>query len=155
RLEQVQPGDAMNGRSIRNALIVGKNVDLRGMSVSDSIILADGSFEAERIRGSVVVARSTVGVNLLSTYCVFIAGTYVKLEQCDGQPGNSSNGSLVVTRGWLDLEMAYGTIVAASKGATIRRNQGATIINAPVPPQLGVPAAIAQNNGSRSVDVPD
>ncbi len=152
RLADVKAGDPMPARLVRNQLIVGRDINLRGLSVNDSIILADGSVEVESVRGSVIVARAAITVNGLSAYSVLVGGAYVRVAQFDGEPNKTFNGSLIASRGWADIETAYGTIIAASKGATIRRIHTATFINAPVPDQIG---PIAPNAAARSVKVPE
>ena len=152
RLAEVKAGDPMPARLVRNQLIVGRDINLRGLSVHDSIILADGSVEVESVRGSVIVARAAITVSGLSAYSVFVGGAYVRVAQFDGEPNKTYNGSLIASRGWADIETAYGTIVAASKGATIRRIHSATFINAPVPDQI---RPIAPNAAPRSVKVPE
>jgi hypothetical protein len=158
RLSEVKPGNPMPGRPMLKVLMVGKDVRLRDIAVRDSIVLADGNVELSRIDGCVIVARGAVTAHASSANSVIVAGALVKLGQYDGNPGNTTNGSLIVTRGWADLGAAYGTMVVAPEGITVGRSEGAIFINSPVPQPavlLGGVPAVARDRGSRSVKAPD
>jgi hypothetical protein len=151
RFANVKAGDQPMGRTLSGALLVGKDIDLKTTSLRNCIILADGNVDISGADNCVIVSRGTVAVHSISQLSVIVAGTLVKL-QLDGRPNNDA-GSLVVSRGWVDMgRSSYGTMVAAHEGVHAGRFQGTIFINMPVPPARLDPRGA---NASRSLSVND
>jgi hypothetical protein len=132
--------------------LVGKDIDLKTTSIRNCVILADGNVDVSGADSSVIVSRGTVTIHSISQLSVIVAGTLAKLR-LDGRPGNNDAGSLVVSRGWVDMgSSSYGTLVAAHEGINPGRFQGTVFINAAVPPARLDPQG---GNLSRSVAVND
>jgi len=156
RLKDVKPRELLQaGRVSRlwDSLAVCHDGDWKDTGVERSIILASGNVDVDVVRDSVIVARGIIKIHGFSEGCVLVAGTMIIAGQFDGQPGREEKGSIFVSRGWADLgETAHGTIVAAEKGISAVRTEGAVFVNAPVPaPQRGFPV----DSRGRSVRVTD
>jgi hypothetical protein len=143
RLADVKPPPAENpagnarGRSLHNALIVAKNVDLKNAMIRDSIILADGTVEVDSARGCVIIARGAVTVRSMSTYSVIVSGVYIRIAQFDGEPRNTTNGSLLVSRSRAEIGTPYGSLIVAPDGVAMTRvssRSDPVFINTPAPP---------------------
>ena len=148
RLANVRLADPLPGRSIRNQLVVGHDVDLKTTSLHGCIVLADGDVSVNVARESVIVARGVVTVNGFSQGSTIVAGTLIKIAQFDGQPGKTDGGSVIVSRGWAEIgTTAYGTIVAAPEGAILNSTQNVTFINTVMSGR--------DRGGSQTVKVPD
>ena len=156
RLKDVQPGEPQQlqgfggrgSRIMRGTVVVCNDALWHDANVDSSIIFANGNVEVDVVRNSVIVACGVITVHGSSDTCVLVAGTMVTLDTYDGRPGREENGSVIVSRGWANLDTAYGTIVAAEKGISLTRAEGAVFVNAPVPAQR-------RDNRSRSVRVAD
>lgn len=146
---------ALAGRQVQSRLVIGRDVDFKDTSLKNSIILADGSVTVLRAEGCVIVARGVVTIQMASSNCVIVSGVFVDLGQYDGMPGNATNGSLVVSRGWAEGRTGYGTIVAAPEGISFGRTDSAIFLNAPVPAGPALPGGIniGRDKASRSVNV--
>ncbi len=142
---------------LQSALVIGNDVNLSNTSVRNSIILATGNVDASQLDNCVVVAAGAIRVQMMSATSVLIAGVYVKSGQFDGKPGNNSNGSLIITRGWADIGSGYGTMVYAPEGITFERSTGAIFINIPVPqpPPGRIPIPRPADNSAKSITVTD
>jgi hypothetical protein len=131
RLADVQAADLVPDGDYSRALVVGQDIDLKHSRLRNSIILADGKVNLDRAEGCVIVARGAVTVGL-SEYCVIASGVFVDVARFDGQPGNTSNGSVIASRGWASVQSAYGSLIAANEGSSTSRAQGAWFVNAAV-----------------------
>jgi hypothetical protein len=79
---------------------------------------------------------------------VIVAGACVSAT-FDGEPGGAAAGSVIVSRGWIDIDTAYGSTLVAAQGATVGRSHEALFINAEVPaPRNG---GLDLRRGSKSV----
>jgi hypothetical protein len=161
RLKDVKPKDAVQqpraGRSLNSVLIIGRDIDLKDAILSKCVILADGNVSAPSAESCLIVARGAVTLSMSSSNSVIVSGIYVKLGQFDGRPNSAANGSLVISRGWVDAANTYGTMIAAPEGISMGRPHNATFINAPAPV---APAGFgfvgnAGEATSRSIKVPD
>jgi hypothetical protein len=152
RFGDVKPADATAGRTFDKALLVGKNIHLRSAQLRNSIVLADGNVEADSLEGCVVVARGAISA-ARSSRCVLLAGAYVKVGT-DGQPSKADNRSLIITRGWANIQSLHGSIIAAPEGVTIGGiPDGGIFINATLVMSSSILSA--EINRSRSVKVRD
>ena len=61
-------------------------------------------------------------------------------------------GSLIVSRGWIDIRSAHGSILVAGEGLTTERSENAIFVNRAVP---GAADPFPRHNGSRSVKAPE
>lgn len=131
RFADVKPADP--ARPIRmSGLLVGK--DLKVLGAQNSIILADGDVEALIPRDCVIIARGVVTASGARN-CVIVAGAAV-IATHDGDSRNPDSGSVIVSRGWVDLASAHGSILVGQAGVTVGRSQGARFLNAEVPKAL-------------------
>jgi len=153
RMAGLTAGDQPMARLLSGALIVGKDVDLKTRLTQNCMIFADGNIEVQGADGCVLVSRGTITVHGISQRSVLVAGTLAKLRM-DGRPGTNDAGSLIVSRGWVDVgSSVYGTIFAAHEGINAGRFQGAVFVNAAVPLARFVDPR--GGNGSRSITVND
>ena len=129
RLADVQAADPTPGGTFSRSLIVGKDIDLKDARLRESIILADGKVNLNRAEGCVIVARGPVKIDA-SEYCVAVSGVYVDIARLDGQPGNTNNGSVIVSRGWANLRSTYGSLIAALEGTSSSSTHGTIFVNA-------------------------
>jgi hypothetical protein len=149
RLADVKPADP--ARPVREAaLLVGK--DLRVLGAQRSIVLADGNVEALIPRDCVIIARGVVTASGAKN-CVIVAGTAV-VGTHDGDAGIVTGGSLIVSRGWVDVTSAHGSLIAAQMGMTVGRSEGARFFNAEVPPPLNGFDRHRDSKSVRAVDLP-
>jgi hypothetical protein len=121
-------------RVITGALIVGKDIHCTG-NLRHSVLLADGSVRIDGVaEGCVIVARSTISISNFSKSSVMVAGISISVAGFDGAPGGTGEGSLMVTRGWVETgSSSYGSIVAALEGVSMSRLQDTLLINRDVP----------------------
>jgi len=146
RLADVQAADPAPGGAFSKTLIVGKDIDLKSAQLRESIVLADGKVNLNRAEGCVIVARGAVNIDV-SEYCAIVSGVFVDIARLDGQPGNTSNGSVIVSRGWASVQSAYGSLIAAPEGISISGSHGVQFVNAVL---VG-----RDRGGSRTLRVPD
>ena len=83
--------------------------------------------------------------------CVIVSGTYITSSH-DGEPGGGGMGSVLVSRGWLDIRSAHGSILLAGEGLTTERSENAVFVNRGLPEPVD---RFPRHNGSRSVKAPD
>lgn len=154
RFVDVKASEPAMGRAFRGALIVGKDIALKNAPLQNCIVLADGTVEIGGADGCVIVARSTVTSTSITQRSLIVAGTLVKLST-DGRFNTNDAGSLVVSRGWVDTgRSAFGTIIAAREGIQATRFQGATFVNAAVPPARPERRAEAASRSVTADDLP-
>jgi hypothetical protein len=160
RLKDVSAVPGPQRRQLKSALVIGTDIDLHDVSVSGSFVMAEGDVKLSTVKDSVIVAKGAILISRLSSSSVMISGICVKTSSFDGQPADTANGSLIVSRGWVEIGgTAYGTLIAAPEGIrVVGRTQGAVFLNTPVPmPPGGLalrPAGIAAfHKDSRSVNV--
>ncbi|HEX5104198.1 MAG TPA: hypothetical protein VFV87_10330 [Pirellulaceae bacterium] len=145
RLADVKPAEL---RFRKNGLLIGK--DVKALGLENSVVLADGDIEATLPRNCVLVARGVVSISGARN-CVIVSGCCVTGTH-DGEPRGADGGSLLVSRGWIDLETAYGSTIVAGLGMSIGRSQEARFVNAEVPPMQ---AGFDWHRGSKSVKILD
>lgn len=127
----VKAAELTPGSTVSGALIVGKNIDLTGVTLENSVVLADGNVELTSPRGCVVVARGAIRVHTFSQYCVLVSGVYVNVLAADGSPQDTaSNGSVILSRGWADVQSAFGSLIFAPEGIVLELSRDASFINA-------------------------
>jgi hypothetical protein len=148
RQADLQPADPVRLVMQPGSLVIGKDFK-RVLGARHSLILADGNIELGIPRDSVIVARGAVNVTGARN-CVIVSGTYVTSSH-DGEPGNGG-GSILVSRGWMDVQSAHGSVLVANEGLTTQRSEGALFVNRPIPDALD---RFPRHNGSRSIKVPD
>jgi len=129
RFADVTPGEIAPDRAQQKSLLVGKNMNLGGATLYNSIVLADGNFVADTAQGCVIVARGVVELQK-SEWSVIVAGVHLRIAGSDGQVVSSENGSLIATRGRASMQVAYGTVLFAGEGATISSSRNAVFVNA-------------------------
>jgi hypothetical protein len=157
---QILPGDA-RGTLLTGVLVIAKDIDFKTARLVNSVVLADGTIEIEAANGCVIIARGPVIVRGLSSHSVIVSGVYIKVARFDGQPTNTANGSLLVSRSRAEIATAYGSFIAAPDGLVLERAVDARFINMPMPDMLravnivpGGPAA-AGNAAGQKLPVPD
>lgn len=148
RQADLQPADPARLVVQPGSLVIGKDFK-RVLGARNSLILADGNIELGIPRDCVVVARGVVSVSGARN-CVIVSGTYVTSSH-DGEPGNGG-GSILVSRGWMDVQSAHGSILVANEGLTTQRSEGTLFVNRPIPDALD---RFPRHNGSRSIKVLD
>jgi hypothetical protein len=130
RLAAVRPAEIVPGGTLTGALIVGQNLDLKTTTLTNSIVLADGNVELKSARGCVIVARGVVTAES-SEVNVIVAGALVRIAMWDGSARDTANnGSVILTRGWADLQSAHGSMILAHEGTTLESARDALFINA-------------------------
>jgi hypothetical protein len=129
RFADVTPGVIAPDGAQQKSLLVGKNMNLGGATLYNSIVLADGNFVADTAQGCVIVARGVVELQK-SEWSVIVAGVHLRIAGSDGQVVSSENGSLIATRGRASMQAAYGTVLFAGEGATISSSRNAVFVNA-------------------------
>jgi hypothetical protein len=147
RLADVRPIDAAPSRTVSQRLLVGQNLDLKDVRLQNSIVLADGNVAIESAEGCVIVARGAVRLQQ-SSYCVIVSGLCVEVSS-DGQPNDTANGSIIATRGWASLRIAYGSFVAAPEGATVESPRDVFIVNA------AIASGEFESASAKTLQVPD
>lgn len=146
RQANLQPADPVRPFLQNSLIIVSGSQTLLG--ARDSLVLADGHLEVIGPQNSVIVTRGAVKVSSARN-CVIVTGGYIGAE-LDGEPGGRESGSLLVTRGKIDVRHAFGSTIMAGLGASVERSDGAVFVNQPVP--VDVPP-IAIHKESRSVEI--
>jgi hypothetical protein len=144
RMADLKPADPNAIRA--SGLVVG--TDVKAMGMQNSVVLADGNIDATLPRNCVLVARGVVSISGARN-CVIISGACVSGSH-DGEPGGTAGGSLIVSRGWIDLETAYGSILVGGLGTTASRSQEALFVNTEIPPAR---AGFDRHRGSKSVKI--
>lgn len=147
RLADVKPPDANaqanpNDLVVRGGLRVGKN--LKHSIVQDSILLADGNVEVSTVRNSIIIGRSIVTASSCDSSLI-VAGRYFRVSS-DRVAAGTSPGSVLLSRGYGEINFARGSILCAPLGLeVVALAEGATYVNCKPrqDPQ--------QNNGSKSV----
>ena len=160
-LADVRSAEGAFNNSNRNVLFVGKSMDFGMGSLVNSIVLVDGSVDAGVVQGSIIVARGAVNVRMMSRYSLIISGTHVKITGSDGEPNNPTNGSLIVSRGRIDITRTHGTLLVAPLGVIGNNRIGAlrdvVLINTPAPmaqPFTRGPAGLAPVKNVEIADLP-
>jgi hypothetical protein len=148
RQADLQPADPARLIMQPGSLVIGKDFK-RILGARNSLILADGHIELGIPRDCVIVARGAVSVSGARN-CVIVSGTYVTSSH-DGEPGNGG-GSILVSRGWMDVQSAHGSVLVAGEGLTTQRSEGALFVNRPIPDAFD---RFPRHNGSRSIKVLD
>jgi hypothetical protein len=148
RLADVKPVELPERGINAEALFVGRDFEWRDLSTfRKSIVLADGNVKVDRLEDCVIIARGAVDVRSTAQNCVIVAGAFAKVSRDGGDFGREAPGSLIVSRGWAEVQSANGSIVAAPEGATIGSSQNALFINASF--------AGRDRGGSKTIKVPD
>jgi hypothetical protein len=151
QLAEVKTQAPAQAAALQSALLVGKDLDLKAVRLSNCIVLSDGNVELGRAYGCVIIARRTITVRQSSQYCVLAAGLNVTVSGYDGQPGSTENGSVILSRGWVTIAGSYGSIIAAREGVTVSRPHGTLFVNTEVPKQRVSNSAVP----SKSIQVAD
>jgi hypothetical protein len=147
RMADLQPADPARPIQLPGKLlIVGGSQTIRG--VQNSIILCDGNLEIPIPRDSIVVARGVVKTSGARN-CVIVAGSYIGAEH-DGDPGMPTAGSLLVSRGPVDVRSANGSTLISGLGIQADRSEGAVFVNQPLPVEL---QAFPLHKDPRSVEI--
>jgi hypothetical protein len=149
RLAELQPADPARPILGAGSLLIGKDLK-RVLSARNSVILADGNVELGIPQDSVIIARGAVSV-MGAKNCVIVSGTYITSSH-DGEPGGGGMGSVLVSRGWLDIRSAHGSILLAGEGLAVERSENAVFVNRALPEPVD---RLPRHNGSRSVKAPD
>jgi len=162
RLADVKPSQPqtavgnLRGTFLTNALLVAKDTDLKTARLVHCVVLADGAVEVEAANGCVIVARGPVTIRSMSSHCVIVSGVYVKIARFDGEPTNTVNGSLIVSRSRAEIGDAYGSFIAAHDGVVVSSARDARFINMSVPGLLRPsPRPANPNSGGQKLQVPD
>jgi len=125
--KDVQPaGD--NDQILRGHLRIGKNVTAG--TVENSLILADGNVQVSILRNSIVIARGIATTSTIEN-SILIAGRYARASS-DRITAGKSAGSIVLSRGYADVNFARGTTICAPLGVEVSLAQDATFINSKV-----------------------
>jgi len=139
------------------ALIVGKDLDLTQYNLTRCVVLADGNVEVLTATDSIIIARGVIGINNFSAGSVIAAGTLVRGGDFDGKAPDTANGSVIVSRGWVEIGKTYGTLVAAGVGivTTEMTPKNLWCINAPAPAERINAFGPQRSSGNRSISVPN
>lgn len=128
RFADVKPSEGTTPPSRKNTLLVGKSFNLRPITVSRCIVLADGNVMADRLENCIVIARGAISAGSTES-SILIAGAYVR-STTDGQPIALGKGSLFATPGWAHVDTINGSVVYAGEGITTgSRAEGGVFIN--------------------------
>ncbi len=155
RFADVKPADSEHGRAFSKALLVGKDLDLKGARLRNSLVLADGNVNVESAESSVIIARGAV-IAARTSASVIVSGIYVKIA-ADGQAavrGENAKGSLVVSRGWANVERIDETVLATKEDALVGMMMtGGIFVNATL--VLGSSSVYTGERRPKSVKVRD
>jgi hypothetical protein len=147
RMANLQPADPARPIQLPGKrLIASGSQRIRG--VQESLILCDGNLDIPSPRNSVIIARGVVKAPG-SSNCVIVAGTYIGSDH-DGDIGARTGGSLLVTRGFIDIGTAYGSTLISGLRVQADRSEGALFVNQPVPVELN---AFPLHQEPRSVEI--
>lgn len=128
RFADVKPSEGTTPPSRKNTLLVGKNFNLRPITVSRCIVLADGNVMADRLENCIVIARGVISAGSTES-SILIGGAYVR-STTDGQVSALGKGSLFATPGWAHVDTINGSVVYAGEGITTgSRVEGGVFIN--------------------------
>lgn len=114
KLKDTKPAGEMD-TVLRGALRIGKNV--KHSIVQDSIVLADGTAELSTVRNSIVIARSAVTATSTDGSLI-IAGRYFRVSS-DRVAAGAAPGSVLLSRGYGEINFARGTILCAPLGLDV------------------------------------
>lgn len=150
RQADVVPVDPLQRITAPRALIIGKDVKLGMTFLKNSLVLADGKVSIENAQECVIVARGPVTVKH-SQGCVIVSGVHISVPMFDGVPNDTKGGSLLVSRGRVDVKMAYGSKIVSPSGfdqtpGLLQRN--IVLINTPTKPLDPAMAALVARNGA-------
>lgn len=150
-LGDVTPADPMRLAINPQSLLIGKEFQ-RLLIPRNSIILVDGNVELGIPQDSIVIARGAVTVSGAKN-SIIISGTYITSSH-DGDPGGAGAGSVLISRGWMNVGSANGSTLVAGEGMIVGRSTDALFVNSPLPQEDGPFARHTNAKAVKATDLP-
>lgn len=152
---ELAPVDLNQRNAAPRGLIICKDLKPGMLLLRNSIVLADGKVSVESAHDCVIIARGAVTVKH-SQGSVIVSGVHVSIPMLDGVPNDAKRGSLLVSRGRVDVRSTYGSRIVSPAGFDADRsplNRDLVLINTPAKPVNPAMAALFAGRGAPPVMV--